>query len=66
MTGLPFPWIFIGLVAVVDLVGLVYLWRRRTVGTNHRARLGAARPLRIPLAERRRRERRGAGKAAAV
>jgi hypothetical protein len=67
MTGLAFPWIFIGLAAVMDLVGLVYLWRRRTsVGTSHRAVRSRARPLRIPLADRRRRERRGTGKAAAV
>lgn len=68
MTGLPFPWILIGLAAVVDVVGLFYLWRRRNsgVGTNHRVVASAARPWRIPLAERRRRERRGTGKAAAV
>jgi hypothetical protein len=68
LTGLGFPWVLIGLAAVVDLVGFFYLWRRRNfVGTNHRAvRKNAARPLRIPLAERRRRERRGTGKAAAV
>ena len=67
MTGLPFPWFFIGLAAVVDVVGLFYLWRRRNsgVGVDHRAARSAARPLRIPLAERRRGERRGAGKAAA-
>ena len=65
MTGLTFPWIFIGLAAAVDVVGLFYLWRRRNfVGTSHIR--STARPLRIPLAERRRKERRGAGKAAAV
>jgi hypothetical protein len=67
LTGIEFPWILIGLAAVVDVVGFFYLWRRRNlVGTNHRAIGRSARPLRIPLAERRRRERRGAGKAAAV
>jgi hypothetical protein len=66
MTGLPFPWIFIGLAAVVDLVGLVYLWRRRTSVGSNRAVRSAARPLRIPLADRRRRERRETGKAPAV
>jgi hypothetical protein len=68
MTGLPFPWIFIGLAAAVDVVGLFYLWRRRNagVGTNRTALQSGARPLRIPLAERRRGERRGNGKAGAV
>jgi len=68
MTGLQFPWIFIGLAAAVDVVGLFYLWRRRNsgVGTNRTAVRSGARPLRIPLAERRRRERRGNGKGAAV
>jgi hypothetical protein len=68
MSGLPFSWIFIGVAVAVDIVGLFYLWRRRNsaMGTNHRAHPNAARPLRIPLAERRRRERRGAGRAAAV
>jgi hypothetical protein len=68
MTGLPFPWIFIGLAAAVDVVGLFYLWRRRNsgVGTNRTTARSGARPLQIPLAERRRGERRGDGKAAAV
>jgi hypothetical protein len=68
MTGLPFPWIFIGLAAVVDAVGLLYLWRRRNlaVGGNHRVRRGSGPALWLPLAERRRSERRRAGKAAAV
>ena len=67
MTGLSFPWIFIGLAAAVDVVGLFYLWRRRNsgVGTNRAVRSGA-RPTRNPLAERRRAERRRNGKAAAV
>ena len=65
MTGLPFPWIFIGLAAVVDVVGLLYLWRRRNspLGANHRVRQGSGPLLRFPPAERRRSERRGAGKA---
>ena len=68
MTGLPFPWIFIGLAAAVDVVGLFYLWRRRNsgVGTHQAALRSGARPLRIPLAERRRGDRRGNRKAAAV
>ena len=66
MTALPFPWIFIALAVVVDAVGLFYLWRRRNseLGANYRADLAAARSLRIPLADRRRRERRAAGRAA--
>jgi hypothetical protein len=61
MTGLPFPWILIGLAAAVDAIGLFYLWRRRNAGvvTNRTAVRGGARPLRIQLAERRRGERRG-------
>jgi hypothetical protein len=68
MTGLPFPWIFIALAAIVDVVGLLYLWRRRNsgMGTSHRAVRGPARSVWIPLMERRRRERRGTGQAAAV
>ena len=68
MTGLTFPWIFIGLAAAADVVGLFYLWRRRNsgVGSNRTAVRSGARPLRIPLAERRRGERRGNGKTAAV
>jgi hypothetical protein len=63
MTGLTFPWIFIGLAAAVDVVGLFYLWRRRNsrTGTNRTAVRSGDRPLRIPLAERRRGERRGNG-----
>jgi hypothetical protein len=66
MTGLTFPWIFIGLAAAVDVVGLFYLWRRRNsgTGTNRTAVRGGARPLRIQLAERRRGDRRGNGKRA--
>ena len=61
MTGLTFPWIFIGLAAAADVVGLFYLWRRRNsrTGTNRTGVRSGARPLRIPLAERRRGERRG-------
>ena len=61
MTGLTFPWIFIGLAAAVDVAGLFYLWRRRNsgTGTNRTAVRSGARPLRIQLAERRRAERRG-------
>jgi hypothetical protein len=68
MTGLTFPWIFIGLAAAVDVVGLFYLWGRRSsgVGTNPRTVRRGNRPLRIPLAERRRGERRGNGKATAL
>ena len=68
MTGLPFPWIFIALAAAVDVVGLFYLWRRRNagVGTKRTAVGSGARLIRIPLTERRRGERRGNGKAAAV
>ena len=68
MTGLPFPWIFMGLAAVLDVVGLFYLWRRRNsaVGANHRVRRGSGAPLWFPPAERRRSERRRAGKAAVV
>ncbi len=66
MTGLPFPWIFTGLAAIVDVVGLLYLWRRRNSGVRTNYRVDRSTPLRIPLAERRRRERRGTGKAVAV
>jgi hypothetical protein len=68
MTGLPFPWILIGLAAVVDVVGLLYLWRRRNsaVGANHRVSRGSGAPLWFTPAERRRSERRRAGKAATV
>jgi hypothetical protein len=67
LTGIEFPWILIGLAAVVDVVGFFYLWRRRNlVGTKHRAIGRTVLPLRMPMAERRRRERRRAGKAAAV
>jgi hypothetical protein len=68
MTGLPFPWIFIALAAAVDVVGLFYLWRRRNSGVRTNPRFGrsGARPIRIPLAERRRGERRENGKAATV
>ena len=61
MTGLTFPWIFIGLAAAVDVVGLFYLWRRRNsgTGTTRTAVRRGARSLRIQLAERRRAERRG-------
>ena len=67
MTGLPFPWIFIGLAAVLDAVGLLYLWRRRNsvVGANHRVGRSSGSPLWFPPAERRRSERRGAAKVAA-
>jgi hypothetical protein len=60
MTGLTFPWIFIGLAAAVDVAGLFYLWRRRNsgVGPNRTAVWSGARPFRIPVAERRRGERR--------
>jgi hypothetical protein len=52
-----FPWIFIGVAAIVDLMGLFYLWRRRNSGVTvkHRA----------DLAERRRKERRGTGRVVA-
>jgi len=62
MSFLPFPWIFVGLAAVVDMVGLFYLWRRRNValGTNHRP----APRMRIPLADRRLRNRRRSEQAA--
>lgn len=70
MNGLSFPWIFIGLAAVVDVVGLLYLWRRRnsTMVPSHRIRPSGGGRLQFPLAERRRRDRRGAGagKVAAV
>ena len=68
MTGLSFPWIFIGLAAAVDVVGLFYLWRRRNSGAGaNRAAVGSgARLIRIPLTERRRGDRRGNGKGTAA
>jgi hypothetical protein len=63
MPDLPFPWVFIALASIIDLVGLFYLWRRRksSFEPSHR-------PFRISapifLADRRRRERRGTGAAA--
>ncbi len=63
MAALSFPWLFIGLVSIVDLIGLFYLWRRRqaAAGTHHSThRLTAHRFL----AERRRTERRGTARAA--
>jgi len=58
MTALSFPWLFIGFAAIVDVVGLFYLWRRRqsAAGTHHSIPARTAR--RFP-AERRRMERRG-------
>jgi hypothetical protein len=62
MTGLPFPWIFIGLAAAVDVVGLFYLWRRRSsgVGTNPRTVRGGG-PGRNGFRWRRDVEESGAG-----
>jgi hypothetical protein len=63
MSDLPFPWIFIGVASIIDLVGLFYLWRRRKSAseTNHTL-LRNSGPL--FLGERRRRERRRTGSAA--
>lgn len=68
MTEFPFPWIFIALAGVVDMVGLFYLWRRRhsAVGANHRPARMAAQRMRILTAERRRRDRRETGQAASA
>ncbi len=65
MPDLSFPWIFISLAVVTDVVGLFYLWRRRrsAVGTSHRPALMPAERKRIPVLERRRRDRRGTGQA---
>jgi hypothetical protein len=68
MNDLPFYWVFIALAALVDLIGLFYLWRRRnsTMGVNHKVLPPAPSRLRLPLAERRRRDRRGRGQAASA
>ena len=65
MPELSFPWIFISLAVVTDVVGLFYLWRRRqsAVGTSHRPAVRAAERKRMPVTDRRRRDRRGAGQA---
>lgn len=63
MPDLHFPWIFIALASIIDVVGLFYLWRRR----RSASKLGYRRPRRTPpvfLADRRRNERRGTGPAA--
>jgi hypothetical protein len=68
MNDLPFYWMFVVLAGVVDLVGLFFLWRRRNspVSANHR-RLQITTPrMRLPLAERRRRDRRGSDQAASA
>lgn len=63
MSDLSFPWIFIGLACLVDLVGLYYLWRRRKSPSEpHHTHIRNTAP-RFP-AERRRKERRATGRAA--
>jgi hypothetical protein len=62
MPDLPFPWVFIALASIIDLVGLFYLWRRRKSSFEPSHRPFRSAP--IFLADRRRRERRGTGAAA--
>lgn len=68
MVNFSFAWIFIGVAAVVDVVGLFYLSRRcnSTVAADHRHPRLAAHRVRIPIAERRRGDRRGQGRAASA
>ena len=68
MTDVPYTWIFIALAAVVDMVGLFYMWRRRNhpVATGHRPLFVTGERVRISLAERRGRDRRGRGQAASA
>ncbi|HET6777452.1 MAG TPA: hypothetical protein VFH26_01050 [Gemmatimonadales bacterium] len=68
MVDLPFYWIFIAVAALVDLVGLFFLWQRRNspVTTSHRPARAMSGRIRIPTAERRRRDRRDPGQAASA
>jgi hypothetical protein len=59
MRDLPYLWIFLTVVTVLDSVGLFYLWRRRCA-------LTALDRLRMTQAERRRQDRRRAGRAASA
>jgi hypothetical protein len=67
MFAFSFPWIFVAIALVADLAGLYYLWRRRISSgkINYRASTTVQR-LHIPLAERRRTERRRTGRAASA
>jgi hypothetical protein len=68
MRDFPFLWTFLGVAMVVDMVGFFYLWRRRSspVSSSHRMAPSPRQRLRIPLAERRRKERRRTGRAASA
>ena len=68
MTDVPYTWIFIALAALVDMAGLFYLWRRRNhpAGSGHRPLFVTGERMRITVAERRRRDRRGRGQTASA
>jgi len=68
MTGVPYTWIIIALAAVVDMVGLFYLWRRRNhpAGNSNKSLFVTGERMRISVAERRRKDRRGRGQAASA
>ena len=68
MFDLPFYWIFVVLAAVVDLLGLFFLWRRRNspVSASQRPVRATGGRMRIVPAERRRRDRRDPGQTASA
>ena len=67
MRDLPYTWIFLTVVTVLDSVGLFYLWRRRSssVAGHDNLPLTPLNRLRMTEAERRQKERR-AGRAASA
>jgi hypothetical protein len=68
MIDLPFYWTFVVVAAVVDLVGLFFLWRRRNspVGRSYIPAPGVSGRMRIVPTERRRGDRRDPGQAASA
>ena len=68
MPDVPYLWIFLAVVTVLDSVGLFYLWRRRSSGVagHDNLPLTALDRLRMTKAERRRKERRATGRAASA
>jgi hypothetical protein len=68
MIDLPFYWTFVVIAAVVDVVGLFFLWRRRSspVGASYIPARGVSGRMRIVPIERRRGDRRDPGRAASA
>jgi hypothetical protein len=68
MRDVPYIWIFLTVVTVLDSVGLFYLWRRRSsaVAGHDNVPLTPLDRLRMTKAERRRKDRRQAGRAASA